>query len=262
MIPARVLSLEGGCNFRDCGGYETTDGARVRWGRLYRSGVMARLSPAAAARVQALGVRSVCDLRRTAERALHPNPSFGAGVRRFEWDSEQESSPIRDRAFADSDDVASVRAAMLRMYERLPFGLQPRLAGVFAALDHAGEGATIVHCTAGKDRTGVAVALVLESLGVRRDAIVDDYTLTNTAVDLRAQLLGRGGTGAGLAATAEPILALSSTAQDAMLAARPEYIQASLDAIEASHGSVRRYLLDELAIEPAVLDRLRERLLD
>ena len=262
MIPARVLPLEGSCNFRDCGGYETVDGARVRWGRLYRSGVLARLSPAAAAQVQALGVRSVCDLRRTAERALHPNPSFGAEIRRFEWDSEQESSPIRDRAFAQSNDVAGVHRAMLQMYERLPFGLQPRLAGVFAALDHAGQGATIIHCTAGKDRTGVAVALVLESLGVRRDAIVEDYTLTNTAVDLRAQLLGGDGTGAGLAATADSILALSPTAQHAMLAARPAYIQASLDAIEARHGSVRRYLLDELAIEPSVLGRLRERLLD
>jgi len=262
MTPTRVLPLAGGCNFRDCGGYETTDGARVRWGRLYRSGLMYRLSPAAAAQVRALGVRAVCDLRRTAERMLHPNPAFGAEVRRFEWDSEQESSPIRDRAFADSNDVAGVHAAMLKMYERLPFGLQPRLAGVFAALDHAGQGATIVHCTAGKDRTGVAIALVLESLGVRREAIVADYTLTNTAVDLRAQLLGRNGTGAGLAATAEPILALSATAQDAMLAARPEYIQASLDAIEARHGSVRSYLLDELAIEPALLGRLQQRLLD
>jgi protein-tyrosine phosphatase len=261
MTNVRVLPLEGGCNFRDCGGYETTDGARVRWGRLYRSGVLARLSPAAAAQVQALGVQAVCDLRRTAERALHPNPSFGTAVRRFEWDSEQESSPIRDRAFAESSDVAGVHAAMLAMYRRLPFGLQPRLAGVFAALDHAGQGATIVHCTAGKDRTGVAVALALDSLGVRRDAIVEDYVLTNTAVDLRAQLLGSKGTGAGLAATAEPILALSPTAQHAMLAARPDYIQASLDAIEARHGSVRRYLLDELLIEPAVLERLRQRLL-
>ena len=261
MTPARVLPLVGGCNFRDCGGYETTDGARVRWGRLYRSGLLARLSAAAAAQVQALGVRAVCDLRRTTERDLHPNPSFGAEVRRFEWDSEQESSPIRDRAFASSNDEAGVHAAMVSMYERLPFGLQPRLAGVFAALDHAAPGAAIVHCTAGKDRTGVAVALVLESLGVRREAIVEDYTLTNTAVDLRLQLLGQDGTGAGLAATVESILALSATAQEAMLAARPEYILASLGAIEARHGSVRQYLLDELALEPALLERLRERLL-
>jgi protein-tyrosine phosphatase len=261
MTPARVLPLVGGCNFRDCGGYETADGARVRWGRLYRSGLLARLSAAAAAQVQALGIRAVCDLRRTTERALHPNPSFGAEVHGFEWDSEQESSPIRDQAFANSTDAAAVQAAMLTMYERLPFGLQPRLAGVFAALDHAAPGAAIVHCTAGKDRTGVAVALVLESLGVRRDEVVEDYTLTNTAVDLRSQLLGRDGSGAGLAATAEPILALSAMAQEAMLAARPEYILASLNAIEARHGSVRQYLLDELALEPAMLERLRERML-
>jgi protein-tyrosine phosphatase len=262
MNNVRVLPLEGSCNFRDCGGYETIDGTRVRWGRLYRSGLMSRLSPAAAAQLQSLGVRAVCDLRRTAERALHPNPAFDSGIRRFEWDSEQESSPIRDRTFADSGDAAGVHAAMLTMYQRLPFVLQPRLAGVFAALDHAEQGATIVHCTAGKDRTGVAIALVLESLGVRRDAIVDDYTLTNTAVDLRAQLLGRNAIGAGLATTADGILALSPTAQAAVLSARPEFILASLDTIEFRHGSVRRYLLDELQIEPAVLDRLQRRMLD
>ena len=119
--------------------------------------------------------------RRTAERALHPNPSFGAEVRRFEWDTEQESSPIRDRAFADSNDAAGVHQAMLTMYERLPFGLQTRLAGVFTALDYAGQGATIVHCTAGKDRTGFACALILHALGVADEVIAEDYLLTNTA---------------------------------------------------------------------------------
>ena len=261
MAQPRVLDLAGSCNFRDCGGYETADGGRVRWGRLYRSGLLARLSPAAAAQVQSLGVRAVCDLRRTAERGLHPNPPLGNDVRRFEWDSEAESSPIRDRAFAGAVDPAEVHAAMLKMYERLPFTLQPRLAGVFAALDHAGLGATIVHCTAGKDRTGVAVALVLDSLGVSRDAIVEDYALTDTAVDLRAQLLGSGSTGAGLAATAESILALSPVAQEAMLAAKPEYIRASLAAVEERHGAVRAYLNEELGIDPALLERLRDRLI-
>ena len=262
MSPTRVLPLAGGCNFRDCGGYETHDGAHVRWGRLFRSGLMSRLSPAATTQVQALGVHSVCDLRRTAERLLHPSPSFGTEVRRFEWDTAQESSPIREREFARSDDAAGVHAAMVAMYERLPYGLQPRLAGVFAALDHAQQGATIVHCTAGKDRTGVAVALVFEALGVRREAIVEDYTLTNTAVDLRAELLGRAGSGAGLATTSDSLLALTPTALSAVLAARPEYLLASLGAIEARHGSVRGYLLQELALEPALLERLRQRLLD
>ena len=86
--------------------------------------------------------------------------------------------------------------------------------------------------------------------------------LISPAVDLRAQLLGRDGTGAGLTATAEHLRALSAIAQDAMLAARPEYILASLGAIEARHGSVARYLLDELALEATALERLRERILN
>ena len=81
-------------------------------------------------------------------------------------------------------------------------------------------------------------------------------------MNLRSQLFGPEATGAGIAATPDPILALSPTAQDAVLSARPEYIRASLDAIEASHGSVRRFLLDELQVEPAVLERLRRRMLD
>jgi len=257
MIPTRVLPLSGSCNFRDCGGYETTHGTRVRWGRLYRSGLMSGLAPQATAQFTALGVRAVCDLRRNAERALHPNPDFGDRVRRFEWDTLSESSPIRDRAFAGTDAADVAHAAMIEMYEQLPFKLQSRLAGVFAALDHARDGATIVHCMAGKDRTGVAIALVLAALEVRREAIIEDYVLTNSAVDLRVQLVGRGATGAGLATSGDSLLALSPTALDAVLAARPEYLSASLQSIEARCGSIASYIRDELAVTEQTLQQLR-----
>jgi protein-tyrosine phosphatase len=260
MSPTRVLALEGSCNFRDCGGYETTQGSQVRWGRLYRSGVMSRLTARATAEVQALGLRAVCDLRRNSERAQHPNPDFGNDVRRFEWDTMTESSPIRDREFAGTAAAAAAHTAMLAMYARLPYALQSRLAGVFAALEHAdGQGAVVVHCMAGKDRTGVAVALVLEALGVPRATVIEDYVLTNTAVDLRAHLLGRSAA-AGLADSADALLALSPPALDAILAARPDYLLASLAAIEARHGSIPAYLDAELGVTETTLRKLRERL--
>jgi protein-tyrosine phosphatase len=262
MTRNRVLDLQGACNFRDFGGYTTTDGRTVRWGRLYRSGVLARLEPRAIEQVRALGIRAVCDLRRSDERALHPNPTFGPDVRQFEWDTTEEVSPIRDRQFAESSTAAAAHAAMLRMYERIPFIIQPRLSGVFEALVTAGEGAVIVHCSAGKDRTGVAAALVLEALGVPRAAVIEDYVLTNTSVDLRAQLLARQGTGVGMAATAEPMLALAPAALDAVLAAHPGYLQASLAAIEARHGSIAGYLRDELKVTAVSLTRLQDSLLD
>jgi protein-tyrosine phosphatase len=257
-----VLPLAGGCNFRDCGGYETSQGTRVRWGRLYRSGLMHGLEPVATASVKALDVRAVCDLRRNGERERHPNPDFGPHVHRFEWDTGQDRSPIANGNIASDDAAAQARARMLRMYARMPFELRPRFAGVFAAIAQAGNGATIVHCTAGKDRTGVAIALVLATLGVPRDVIVEDYALTNHAVDLRARLLGNKAAGAGLAANADPLLALPSDALDVVMAAHPDYLLASLAAIEARHGSVAAYVRDELAVPDSALDELRASLLE
>lgn len=262
MNPSPVYALAGSCNLRDVGGIPALDGRRVRRGRLLRSGVLTRLAPSAVRELQALPVRAVCDLRRTEERERHPNPSFGADVQRYEWDSTVGTSPIRDPGFVRSDSVEAARAAMQAMYRRIPFVLQSRFAGAFAALAHARDGATIVHCSAGKDRTGVAIALILEALGVFRELVVADYVLTRQAVDLRRELLGDDATGAGLAANAEPFRALPDYALDAVLDARPEYILAALDAVEGRHGSVERYLLDELGLAPSLLADVRECLLE
>ena len=262
MIATHLSTLAGSCNLRDVGGVSTVDGRRVRRGRLLRSGVLTRLTPAAVRELQALPVRAVCDLRRTEERERHPNPSFGPDVQQFEWDSTVASSPIREPGFVRSESVDAARAAMVAMYGRIPFLLQSRLAGAFRALAHARDGATIVHCSAGKDRTGVAVALVLEALGVPRDAVVADYVLTRQAVDLRRELFGDDATGAGLAANAAPFRALPEFALDAVLDARPEYILAALAAVEDRHGTVERYVFDELGLAPTMLADVRECLLE
>lgn len=261
MPKPRLLDLPGSCNLRDFGGYATVDGRAVRTGRLYRSGVLARLTPEAVATLRGLDVRAVCDLRRTDERRLNPNPSVGDRCRAFEWDTAQETSPIRSRSFAESPSVEAARAAMVEMYERLPFVLQPRLAGSFAAISHAGEGATIIHCSAGKDRTGVAVALVLHVLGVPRETIVADYLYTNEAVDLEAQLLGHRDEGLGLSAEAAPILALPAYARRALLDADPSYLDAAFAAIESRYASVECYLAGELGVGAATIDGLRHTLL-
>ena len=115
---------------------------------------------------------------------------------------------------------------------------------------------------AGKDRTGVAIGLVLAMLGVPRDIIVEDYALTNHAADLRAQILNRRAAGAGLAANADPLLAMPQAALDVVMGAHPEYLLASLDAIEARHGSVAAYVRDELAVPGEAIEQLRATLLE
>jgi len=262
MHPTRILPLVGACNFRDFGGYAAADGRCVRWRRLFRSGVMTRLQPESIDEFRKMDIRAVCDLRRTDERQRNPNPGFGPGVRQFEWDTSVETSPIRRPEFARSATIEEARAAMVGMYERIPYVLQPRLAGTFAALVQVEQGGFVVHCSAGKDRTGVAVALVLEALGVPRESVVADYVLTNDAVDLAAQWLGAGSTGIGLAETSEPIMALPPVARSAVLDAHESYIVASLEAIEARNGSVEDYLRDELGVGTQLLEALRARLLE
>jgi protein-tyrosine phosphatase len=259
MPRTRALTLEGGCNFRDFGGYPTTDGRAVRWGRLYRSGVLSGLTPQDLRTIAELGLRVVCDLRRTEERQQHPNPALGTDVTTLSWDTGVETSPLRDAQFAQSQSLAAARAAMCGMYRRLPFVLGPRLRGVFEALRRCRHGdAVVVHCSAGKDRTGIAAALIQLALGVPRETVIADYVLTNTAVNLRRQLLRTGATGAGMTVTAAPILALSAAARDAILDADAAYLAASLDAIESRHGSVQVYLESELGVDQAAVTRLQD----
>lgn len=253
----RTESLQGGCNFRDFGGYATTDGGVVRWGRLFRSGVLSRLTTADIEAIRRHDLRVVCDLRRQDERNDSPNPDFGPHVLRLQWDEAQEISPVRSAGFAGSGTRAEAHAAMVQMYRRLPFVLGPRIAGAFAGLRRCADGGYLVHCSAGKDRTGIVAALILTALGVPRDTVVEDYALTNTVVDLREQLLGASGAGIGIAPTAKPILALSEAARAAVLAAEPDYILASLASIEARHGSVAEYLAAEIGIDAEAIGQLR-----
>jgi protein-tyrosine phosphatase len=253
----RTLRLEGGCNFRDFGGYPTGEGRTVRWGRLFRSGVLSRLTPGDLEAIRKFNVQIVCDLRRTDERDSAPNPDFGPQVVQLHWNTTRESSPMRSTEFARSGSPAAARSAMVQMYTKLPFVLRTRIAGAFEGLQRCTEGAYVVHCSAGKDRTGIVAALILSALGVPRDLVVEDYTLTNTAVDLREQLFGSLGTGVGIAATAEPILALGEPARVAILAADADYIQASLDSIEARCGSVAAYLETEIGVDAQAIARLR-----
>jgi protein-tyrosine phosphatase len=105
----------------------------------------------------------------------------------------------------------------------------------------------ILHCTAGKDRTGFAAALLLTLLGVPRETIVEDYLLTNSSVDLRARLVADE-SGLGIPQGRRYMVELPAEALDAVLAADADYLLGALDAAEASHGSIDAYLRDAAGV--------------
>jgi protein-tyrosine phosphatase len=258
----RILPLPTACNFRDFGGYETRDGARVRWGRLYRSGAMAQLNEQDLETVRGLGIRAVVDLRRADERATSPNPPFGAGVLLRHWEEEGDASPLGGRSLTGTFDRKAARAAMIGMYEEMPVRLRGRLRGVFAGLQEVAGRPLLLHCMVGKDRTGLAAALVLSALGVSRERILEDYLLTNEAVDLLARVTDTSSSGLGLAGSARYIQLLRPDAQAAVLSADADYLLASFRAIEADHGSVDAFLETALGVDVAARDALAAALLE
>ena len=252
----RVIPLDGVHNFRRFGGYATADGRKVK-DRLFRSGQFSRATEADLDAMDALGVTVVADLRRPAEREREPSHWPGRpGVRVLASDHAGHAEPPHLAFLRDNEiNAETIKGFMTKTYERLPFdeGNQWVFAQGYRALAEGGDDdGFIVHCAAGKDRTGIFCAFLLHEMGVERDAIDKDYLLTNTAVDYDRILPGfqrRIADEFGKQIDREELRAF--------MGVEPDYLDAAWAAVG---GDPSRYLRDVLKLEPELLDRLRETL--
>lgn len=176
----RLLPLEGGRNFRDLGGYPTQTGQSVRWGRIYRSGVMAGLTANDLVYLDRLGLETVCDLRSLEERRGEPAPfkqDIGPKIAAFDYDMDMSSMAAMFTARTREEAVTAFAASYTGMTQML----RAHFTDMFARLVR-GEAPLALNCSAGKDRTGIASALILSVLGVPRDVVIADYALSETFV--------------------------------------------------------------------------------
>lgn len=252
--PAPFEKLE---NFRDCGGYGAA-GRVVRKGRLYRSGHHAQLTDADLAGLQALDLGLVVDLRRPSERRDQPSrrpAGFSAGVIEISHDDGGEAPHV---AFLKSGRLTrdSGRRFMIRVYGGMPFdpGHRDAFGRFFRQLAGA-DRPVLIHCAAGKDRTGFLAALTHHLLGVSHDDMLADYLATNAAVDLE-------GRAPAMAKKLEALTghAPSRDAVTAFLGVEAEYLETAFAAVKDRHGSVDAYLEQALGVDAALRDRIGERL--
>lgn len=256
----RLLPLKGVRNFRDFGGWDTNDQRRIRRGRLYRSGHFSGATEEDWAAIQALNVKTVADLRRITERERDPSAwpeHWDVRVLASEDPGMGEAPHITFLKEAEITE-ASTRGYMMGSYRRIPFeaGHQALFRGFFEAV-RAGNGAAVAHCAAGKDRTGILCALVLQALGVSRETVMEDYLMTNEAVDVDRVLpvvaqrmnekLGRNATPEAL----RPMIGVDA-----------DYLHAAFDEIEQQSGSVEVYLEDALGQDRAAIAGLKTSLLE
>lgn len=257
MTKDRLIPLERVVNFRDFGGWETSDGAKIARGKLFRSAHFADASHADMAHLDTLGVRFLVDLRRRDERSAESNRWPGEAVTtHFNEDGYGEALPPHVIALIQSELTAeSVAGYMRHLYREFPF--DPRLVTLYRRwFEELGQGgAGVIHCAAGKDRTGLGCALTLFALGVDEDTIFADYDFTNQAVDIEKRL-------PRIKARYEERLgrSIDAAAMRPMLGVMPDYLRESLNAIQAKHGSVDAYLTDALGVGAPERAALREQL--
>jgi protein-tyrosine phosphatase len=248
----RFLPLERGHNFRDIGGYLTADGRRVRRGVMFRSGTMADLTEADVARLTRLGIVCICDLRTTSERTKHPTSWHDADkVSVLAQDYDHSEGSLASLTMGDG---AAVRKRMISLYRTLHEEQRASYAALFERLVE-GEVPLLFNCAAGKDRTGIAAALILTALGVPRASVIEDYALSDRFAEPLFALLCRN-----------PRYGLNANSPREtwlpMTRAYPEYIETMLDAVAARHGSIEAYLAEELGVDRRAIKRLRDNLLE
>jgi len=258
---ARVLSFEGGCNFRDIGGYRTEDERSVRWGLVYRTGVLSYFTSNDRDALMELRVRAICDLRRTEERAREPTRWPDAAAQTLCWQDGESMPTIRTFAAARPNTAAGMFDAMIDLYRALPAWMGERIGGVFSYLAN-GHTPLVVHCAAGKDRTGVAIAVLLRALGVPGPAVVEDYLLTNKVGDFEQFIRARHAAHLGLADTDHPLLAMPEDVRSVLFSADAAFLDAALGEIDASPGGLDGYLEHTANVTPAMRERVRDALLE
>jgi len=249
------IQIAGACNFRDLGGYQTHDGKRVRKGIVYRSGNLSRLTDEGCLAIGALGLRGLCDLRTSRERQ-HQRNAWQDALNLDCWFRDYETSFGELRALLECGDMSEMQArnAMITGYRSLPFEQGPAYREIFRRLVKK-ETPLVFFCSAGKDRTGVAAALLLTALGVPRQTVLQDYTLTSTLADLEQEIVQRA-KGAGTLSSQSPEVIR------AILGCDPRYIEAMLDTVASSGNSFDIYLKDTLLIDASSLSVIKDHLLE
>jgi len=228
--PARHVHLEGASNFRDLGGYSTRDGRTLRWRQIFRSNHLGHLTETDIVAVRRLGVRHAFDFRgkqeraaaicRVAEITVHSLPIEPTVV-----------AALRARLAISRLDAGDALAIMQESYRNYVRHSSESFRTLFADLleDRA---PLVIHCTAGKDRTGFACALILHTLGVADDVIAEDYLLTNRYYR-RDPANGSE---------------LPDDVKNVLGTVQSSFLGAAFEAIDADYGDLETYLRDGLGL--------------
>lgn len=255
----RKLPFDGAYNFRDLGGYATTDGKTLRWGMLFRSDKLSDLSETDEQYLEQLNIRRIVDFRSELERSEEPNriapDSSIAIVNKPIAIDAAAVDQVKDRIVASDATAEEMGQLLIDANRQMVENFTPVYREYMQELLLADNYPTVFHCTAGKDRTGLAAALVLSAVGVPRETVMKDYLATNlyTAehIDKMVMLIKVGS-----------LFRANSEAVRALFAVDERYLNEAFAAIDEHYGSLDNYLTTGLGLGSAEREKLRTVLLN
>jgi protein-tyrosine phosphatase len=257
IIAARRLALAGAYNFRDLGGMETRDGRTVRWGKVFRSDVLAQLTAADYARLNSLGIGLVCDLRTREERRTAPT-EWNSGSPMFVLapvSEDERGNAVSGnllQALQSGITVEEGRALFEKFYIERALQSAPKFGLVLRAIATT-DRAAMFHCQGGRDRTGITAALLLQILGVSKETIVADYLLSTRYLNERP---------ASAPAPGPPEQMQFAQRYADVIELQARYIEAIFAGIDRKYGAFDRYRREALGLTDDDVKMLKTKLLE
>jgi protein-tyrosine phosphatase len=251
--PRRIVAMEGAVNFRDLGGYKTSDGKTTRWGCVYRTGSLARLTAGDLEILKNLSIKLMCDLR--TDQEVHASREALDGIDTVYMSLEEENATA-SRLRALLFNRRQLPDLMLRFYTETAIQKNAHIFnGVFRRLADDSNLPILIRCSGGKDRTGLTSALLLLALGVDEETVIADYSLSNLYFEdfktFARQMM-------------KPLGFVGVTLDDLypLLVADPSTLRHTLAYVRNHYGSVDSYLRTAAFVDEATLQQVRANLLE
>ena len=252
----RMLELEEGINFRELGGYLTEDGRKIKWHKLLRCGSMAQLTKNDVDYLDQYGVRYIVDLRSPEESNYSPDKYpdkaqyFQDTVYPFSFSLFKNLGIINNMRLGASNMDFGRQTYLQMLLDPHAQAAYRKMFNILLENDKEGE-SVVFHCTAGKDRTGVAAFLILSALGVSEKQIVEDYLYTNLFFDnYSSETINDA-----LESESQTEIAQRLNSKTAVIA---ETIEVLPKACQVVSGSVEKFLEEKLGMTKAKIERLQE----
>jgi len=255
VISDRRVPLQGSVNFRDLGGYETSDGRRLKWGRVFRSDNLGRLTDRDVSFVQRMGIQMVCDFRTPAEAAKLPDRFLPSEPGRY------LHLPIQHGEFDPANTFERIKkgeiewmteAFMIEGYLKNIDHFAPVWSTFVETLAEESNRPLVFHCTGGKDRAGVCAALILLALGVPEQTVIEDHGLSNLYIAAVLEKIYEQIRSYGV--HPDLVAPYFTAPQNAIVAA--------VRHIRRTYGSAADYLINMAGVDEKLLERLKADLLE